>query len=187
MRGSLGFAGVVVAAALAPVEVEDVHRSYTLVGGDAVTLTHEMARLGPQHPTGRRAWAYTAWEVSARYELDVRDGACALTAPRVFVRIETTLPEWKPQHEPGGRLRRAWEKLLGRLAEHEAEHRRHALGAAKATAAGLGRLPPMPDCHAVERQARRVLRQSVAAASRESRAFDRETNFGADRLPRLDE
>lgn len=180
-------AGVGLSVPAVPVQIEDIHATYVVRGEDAPTLTAEMTTYGPQHPTGRRAWAYTAWEVSTRYELDAGTGGCTLSQPRVSVQVSTTLPQWTPTRRPGQRLRRAWRRLLVQLEAHEAEHRRHALTAARATAEGLAALPAMPDCRSLERQARLVLRRAVAAAGRESRAFDRATDFGAKGLSRPDE
>lgn len=174
------------ATAATPVDVEDVDRTYVLRGWDGVALVREMTRSGPQHPTGRRSWAYTAWEVATRYDLVAGDGGCALQSPRVRIRVETTLPVWTPDGRPDWRLRSAWSRMYDQLVRHEAEHRRHGLAAAQATADGLERLGTMPDCRTVEREARRVLRHAVTAAGRESRAFDRTTDYGAGNRVRLD-
>ncbi len=169
-----------VATGATPVPVEIVERSaqYLVHGHDGNALAREMAERGPQHPTGRRAWAYTAWELRSRYALE-RDGRhCRLLEPTVVLDVVTTMPRWEPKGVVPMRLRATWLRMLDKAADHERVHRRHGVEAAHAAAAALAAVPASGDCALIERQVRSALRRASSDALRRSRIFDRETDYG---------
>ena len=166
------------AAAGVPVEIVDRHEQYDVRASDAAGLVREMAERGPQHPTGRRAWAYTAWELRARYAIEPSKGECRLVDPAVVVEIVTTLPHWRPVRPASSRLRASWPRMLAKAAEHEAVHRAHGIDAARVAARELADLRAAPRCADIERQVRATIRRASHDAMRRSRAFDAATDYG---------
>ena len=175
-----GLPGASRGQAVARVPVDRVERDlhYTVRGSDAAALAREMAELGPQHPTGRRAWAYTAWELRSRYALELDGRNCRLLDPTVVLEVRTTLPRWEPKAVVTSRLRSNWRRMLVKAAEHERMHRRHAMDAADAAAAAIARVPATGECAALEGQMRSALRRASAAAARRGRLYDRDTDYG---------
>lgn len=167
------------AASARAVEVVDRTTRYELVGHDEAALAVGLARLGPRTPTGRRSWAYTSWELSHQYSLKPVKGGCRVEQPSVRIEIETTLPSWTPTGAVAPSLRVRWRRMMDALVRHEAIHREHGLDAARQVAEDLHNLAIQSDCRGAERAAQRLLRRAVAEAGRRSRAFDRETQFGA--------
>lgn len=175
-----GVLALPVATAATPVPVEIVERSahYAVHGSDGNALAREMAERGPQHPTWRRAWACTAWELRSRYALE-RDGRpCRLLEPAVVLDVVTTMPRWEPKGVVPMRLRASWRRMLDKAADHEREHRRHGVDAAQAAALALAAVPASGDCALIERQVRSAIRRASSDALRRSRIFDRETDYG---------
>jgi len=162
-----------------PVDFRERTEYYDVRGTTAEELTRQMARLGPPQPSGRRAWALTAWQIESKYTLVPGKSDCRLVEPRVTLDVLTTIPRWTDSGTGPGKLRVAWRKMLVAIVEHEQVHRTHAVGAAERTAELLARLAPHADCARMERQARIVLKREMASARKLSRAFDQETDFGA--------
>lgn len=152
---------------------------YDVRGATAEELTRQMTRLGPQQPSGRRAWALTAWQIESKYTLVPGKSDCRLAEPRVILDVTTTVPRWTDSGTGPGKLRVAWRKMFASIVEHEQVHKAHAVGAAERTAELLAGLAPHTDCARMERQARLVLKREMANAGKLSRAFDQETDFGA--------
>lgn len=161
-----------------PVERIERRLHYIVNAADAPGLAREMAERGPQHPTGRRAWAYTAWELRSRYALEREGRNCRLLDPAVVLEVRTTLPRWEPKAVASSRLRSSWRRMLDRATAHEEEHRLHALDAARAAAIAIAAVPDRGDCRAIEAQVRAALRRASAEAMRRSRVFDRTTDYG---------
>lgn len=161
-----------------PVEIVDVAASYTVDAVDAEGLVREMAERGPQHPTGRRAWAYTAWSLRARYVIEPAPTGCRLLDPAVVLDVTTTLPRWQPRSRPSRRLRSGWDRMLRKARAHEAEHRRHAVDAANDAAAQITTIRTGGACADLERSVRSALRKASTAAAQRSRVFDRDTDYG---------
>lgn len=151
---------------------------YVVTGSSATILARQMTERGPRHPSGRQAWAYTAWELRARYTLVARDGGCKLVDPTVLLEVWTTLPRWEPRRTPASGLLRSWQRMLDRAAGHEQEHRRHALDAAQVAATAIANLPARAECHAIDAQVHSALRRARAEATHRSGVFDRETDYG---------
>ena len=107
-----------------------------------------------------------------------RRGTCRLVEPKLVLDVVTTLPDWRPRGPPTRGLRAQWGRMLGRARAHEAVHRDHAVTAAHAAAAELATIEPGPSCSDVERRVRSALRRTIGDASRRSRIFDRETDYG---------
>lgn len=158
------------------VEVIDRQAPYGVRATDAAGLAREMAERGPQHPTGRRAWAYTAWAMRARYAVERTAAGCRLVEPTIVLDVSTTLPHWRPSAPARASLKSAWKRMLDQASAHEAAHRGHGIDAANAAAADIGRIGPGPDCADVERRVRAALRRASAEATRRGRAFDRDTD-----------
>lgn len=165
-------------AAAVPVDVIDRREHYEVRAVDAQGLGREMAERGPQHPTGRRAWAYTAWELRARYAVEAGAGTCRLLDPAVVLEVATTLPHWRPKSPVRSRLRSSWQRMLGKASAHEAVHRAHAVDAARAAAVEIAAITPGATCADTERQVRMALRRARAEATRRSRLFDQQTDYG---------
>lgn len=161
-----------------PVEVIDRASTYEVTADNAVELTHEMAERGPQHPTGRRAWAYTSWELRANYTLEQSRGRCRLADATVLLEVDTTLPSWTPRHPPRAALRLAWRRMLESAREHERVHRLHAVEAAGAAASALTNAGEASTCAGVEKRVRTALRRASDDAAAKSRQFDRDTDYG---------
>lgn len=170
-----------------PVHVTDRTEYYVVRGADAATLVREMAERGPQHPTGRRAWAYTAWELRSRYALERHGRACRLLDPEIVLDVTVTLPRWEPQAPAPARLRSAWRRMLDKATAHERVHRLHGIEAAHAAAAAVADVPATGDCSDLERRLRSAVRRAIGAATQRSRVFDRETDYGRRAGVRLDE
>lgn len=164
--------------AAVPLDVVDRTEHYRLQATDGPGLWREVVERGPQHPTGRRALAYTAWELGARYATRADPDGCRLLDARVRLEVVTTLPDWRPAGPTGGRLRGNWRRMLAHASAHEAEHRRHALDAARAAAVAIAAIAAGPGCAEVERRVRATLRHATGEAERRSRRFDRETDHG---------
>lgn len=162
-----------------PVDVIDKRVHYEVQANDAAGLAAEMAERGPQHPTGRRAWAYTAWELRARYAVEPGASRCRLLDPAVVLEVTTTLPHWRPSRPVRTRLRASWTRMLAKAGEHEATHRQHAIDAARAAAVDIAAIREHGDCAGVERRVRDALRRANNAATRASRQFDAATDFGS--------
>lgn len=161
-----------------PVEIIDRQEQYDVRASDAAGLVREMAERGPQHPTGRRAWAYTAWELRARYAVEAGRDGCRLLDPAVVIEVATTLPQWRPGRPASARLRSSWTRMLRKAAEHEAVHRSHGLEAARAAALELAGIAHAPRCANLERRVREAIRRASHDAMRRSRAFDAATDYG---------
>ncbi|WP_460833494.1 DUF922 domain-containing protein [Lysobacter humi (ex Lee et al. 2017)] len=169
----------------AGIDVDERIETYDVDGGDATTLTRQMAERGPLHQ-GRRAWAYTAWEVRSRYTPVAGIAGCRIESPRVRVEIVTTLPRWTATNA-APRLRARWTRLVANLVEHEDVHRQHALDAADGAQAALEALPAERDCELAALRAQEALRAQVQLAKRRSYEFDRATKFGTRAGVRLEE
>lgn len=161
-----------------PVDIVDRREHYEVQATDAVGLGREMAQRGPQHPTGRRAWAYTMWELRARYAVEPGDGGCRLMGPAVVLEVTTTLPHWRPAAPTRARLRSTWQRMLANAASHEATHREHAVDAARSAALEIARVDARESCAQVEGGVRAALRRASAEAARRSRLFDQQTDYG---------
>ena len=165
--------------AIKSVEVVEQTEHYEVRGETARDLANHMSASGPR-ASRRHAWALTTWEVRTTYALTpVRDG-CVVTNPRATIRIVTTLPRWKTTRPPPLQLRASWRRMFASMVEHEGVHRDHGFSAARNAVSGLQNMPVQPDCRRAERLASLILRREVAHATKLSKAFDRETRFGAD-------
>lgn len=161
-----------------PVEINDRAETYLLRATGVRGLAAEIEERGPQHPTGRRAWAYTGWTLDARYATEAGRTGCRLVEPTLVLVVVTTLPDWRPKGPPTRGLRAQWSRMLGKARAHEAVHRDHAVAAAHAAAAELATIETGPSCSDLERRVRSALRRAIAEAGRESREFDRRTDYG---------
>ena len=173
-----GFIGTTIAPAGA-VEIRDRIEFYEVQGSTAYELAAGMARWGPQQPSGRRAWAFTAWELRSTYELVAGADGCRLAGIGVTLDVVTTLPQWRAEGRPSWQLRARWQRMMSSIRKHEEVHKAHALDAARRTAASLATLPVQPECSNAERHARSMLAHEVKRARQLSRTFDHATDFGA--------
>lgn len=161
-----------------PVEVVDRDQTYAVDANSAEGLAAQMAERGPQHPFGRRAWAYTAWELRAPYTLERGKAACRIGETRVVLVVTITLPAWTPHRPAPHTLRSAWARMRRKAGEHEAVHRTHGIEAAHDAASRIAAIEPDGNCITLERAVRSALRAAIRAAGDRSRAFDLETNYG---------
>lgn len=162
-----------------PVSIRDRVEHYAISGDSATALAEQMALLGPIQPLGRRAWGLTSWELRTNYTLVPGPADCRLAGTAATLEVLTTLPRWVTPERARWSLRRAWQRMYQHILAHEQVHRSHAIDAAHAVVAALAALPPAVNCPAMERAARLTLKHAVMDARRTSRAFDRETNYGA--------
>ncbi|MEQ8291983.1 MAG: DUF922 domain-containing protein [Roseovarius sp.] len=131
--------------ALANPTIKESWESYPVDGTSAAEILFQMAIRGPEG-----YWAYAQWYV--RWS-----GTC-----EVRVRIEYMMPRHVNPALLDEPLRLSWEKMVGALRRHEAQHGAHEVGAAKELVA--------TDC--------RDGNAIVARWSEKDRIYDRETDHG---------
>lgn len=161
------------------IKVDERIERYAITGNNATSLAAQMAQYGPLHGGKRRAWAHTRWNLHSHYVLEREPGHCRLAKPAVTLTLVMTLPEFKKMGAASSHLERRWDLAYQNIVAHEQEHRRHAHAAAHEIQHRLAGLPERSHCGALDRDAQRVIRESIRRARQRSIAFDRSTDSGA--------
>src|SRR3546814_1468478 len=89
-------------------------------------LRHDL----PSAHGGNGAHGRTRSDIRIAYDLERMDRGCRLRNLEVWLDIEVTLPDWRPDRTPPKWQRERWGVALAALERHEATHRAHARAAA---------------------------------------------------------
>ena len=156
-----------------------VDEAFYGVGGLTVRdLNRDLLRRALTHE-GVRWQGLTAFRVTYSYLPESDLGGCRAAAPRVHVKVVTTLPLWRDREAAPAWLRSDWDLYLSRLREHEEGHQRIAIDAGHALLEDVASLEA-PDCDALRRTAAAVARAHQANVTTEQRVWDEATAHGLD-------
>lgn len=149
---------------------------YDIHGRTAAELVAEMRQLGPK-ASGASFFGETQSPVSWTWQSRRSGDNCQLTAVRVIVHSEITLPRWVPPADTVPGLVAQWRTFLVGLETHEIGHKdiagREALGI-------LRRLQSINTyCSSVNDEIRRATDGIVSAARQEQVTYDADTRHGA--------
>jgi predicted secreted Zn-dependent protease len=168
-------------ALYAPAESETVQRRaetvyYDIEGGSWADLAAALRERGPR-AHGRQFFGLTEWEMSVEYR-PVADGAgCAVDDLTIEVSVKTHLPRWSRAAAAPTPLRRAWNRFVAALGQHEQGHRVLAERAAE-TASRRLRAASAPTCDRLDAEARREVATVMQEYERRQLAYDVETGHG---------
>jgi predicted secreted Zn-dependent protease len=155
------------------ITVHESRRHYTVRGSTGREISASLEENAPRRH-GHPAYGLTNWSLSWRFSLRRTAGACRPADPRVRAEIEIVLPRWRGEAEAGGVLAFEWGKFRRDVVEHEAEHRRLVLEAAREIMERIGRVRGLT-CDLARRRADRAAEEIVAEYERRHRRFDRES------------
>jgi predicted secreted Zn-dependent protease len=171
-------ARVLAASPMPGLEVS-VDEAFYGVGGLTVRdLNRDLFRRALNHE-GVRWQGLTAFRVTYSYLPESDFGGCRAVAPRVHVKVVTTLPRWLDREDAPAWLRSDWDLYLSRLREHEEGHQRIAIDAGHALLEDVASLQA-PDCDALRRTAAAVALAHQANVTTEQRVWDESTAHGLD-------
>jgi predicted secreted Zn-dependent protease len=152
-------------------------RGYRVLGSTREDLASGIALLGPKI-AGRAFGAVTHWRIGWSHAAVACEGGFRIADAAIIVRVELTLPEWRPPLHADGSVVLGFRRYRAGLRAHERGHAALALGSARALRRELDRLRPQPT---VARLAEAVDALGAAAVQRcreHERAFDHETTHG---------
>jgi predicted secreted Zn-dependent protease len=164
--------------ATAEVSTKTQTEHYEIRGTSAAQLRTEMNARGPTGADGRRYDGDTRWYVRWRYTYR-GSGACAIDRVYTTVTVTTTLPRWADDARADAALQTQWRRYATALAAHEDGHARNGLGAARDIDAALARLPPEPNCNAMDARANTVANGILRQYNQRDLDYDRETAHGS--------
>ena len=154
-------------------------RYYDVKGTSALELRTAMDRLGPKDPADGTAYAgFTKWTIAWSYDYATAAG-CAVSNPRVVVRIQIKLPRWRAARRADPALARQWARFVEALRRHEEGHAAIALQAGRRIARRLGSFRPFRACARLERAADAAADRILLQTGKAERAYDERTGHGA--------
>lgn len=161
------------------VTVEVRYATYEITAPTLAEIRAQLRASGPA--VGARRWeGRTAAHINWTYRYDVPGrGTCRLRDPRAHVRVEITMPEWKPPVEPNEEAKRWWSRYHAALLEHERGHGRIAIAGAGRAVRALELASESTRCDELGARANADARRAIADLPARQAAFDRETQHGA--------
>jgi predicted secreted Zn-dependent protease len=171
-----GHARVLAASPLPGLEVSVDETFYGVAGLTALDLNRDLFRRAVRHE-GARYQGLTDFRVAYSYEPAWDPSGCRTSAPRVSVRVVTTLPRWEDRDVASEGLRSDWDLYLSRLREHEQGHQRIAIVAGRELLEQVAALRA-PDCDALRRTAAAVADAYQVSVDAEQKVWDDETDHG---------
>ena len=157
--------------------VEICEVPYRLVGASHEQLLHVMRLLGP-HRGGCTYGGFTAWRIDWRYEHRPAGEGWTAGNARVELKIERTLPEWRPPRSAPSTLVLAWNHYLRALGAHEDGHVSIARGAGAALVNALCALRPCTDRTLVDAEVQALTNAVLFDARASEAAYDEATAHG---------
>lgn len=168
-------------APMSPVRAGTVQRRaetvyYDIAGLSRTDLAAALREHGPE-VHGRQFFGLTEWEMSAGYR-PVEDGSrCAIDDLTIEVSVTTHLPRWSRAVAAPSSLRRAWDRFVAALDQHERGHRVLAEDAAETVRHRLLAISA-PTCDRLDGVARREMTTVMQEYERRQLAYDAETEHG---------
>ena len=144
------------------------------------TLAGVPAQLdfGVRDPDGGAWWtALTWWHVSWSARA-TGPTPCRLTSSSVRLRVEYTMPRWKPSGRVDPADVAEWNRYLERVWEHERGHARKGLAAARDIRSMFAGLSVAPDCRSLELKSNAAAQRIADRWKREDDAYDAATDHG---------
>lgn len=170
--------------ALAQVEEQLEYEYYTADADAYATLREALAATTPIRPGGKIFHGHARWHINWRFRWKKRDGQCYISRVNTRLRGTITLPELE-----GGtaKQRRAFDRYLGALEEHELGHYAFGQEAAEKIDEAIADMDTMGSCEALEAAANRLGHRILARYVRDDKRYDRDTDHGRTQGARLRE
>lgn len=149
---------------------------YDIAGLSRTDLAAALREHGPR-VRGRQFFGLTEWEMSAGYRPFEDGSGCAIDDLTIEVSVTTHLPRWSRAATAPSSLRRAWNRFVTALDQHEQGHRVLAEHAAETVRHRLLTLSA-PTCDRLDVEARQEMSVVMQEYERRQLAYDAETGHG---------
>lgn len=139
------------ATAMAGVKVIKSVAYYDVSGNSATQLLHQMDARCPGNLAKKgteKSAALTCYRLRWVFTNTRADGKCRAGEVSVTLKLAYVYPRWVNKAAAPVKLRLRWERLLTHLVDHEQQHGRIALDAAKDVFKGIKELRPHQTCKA---------------------------------------
>jgi predicted secreted Zn-dependent protease len=152
---------------------------YDIVGASPTELVAQMHALGPvDSHDGKKVWATTRWRISWKYAYHTEGSTCLLNKVSVVLNIEYKYPRWKNEGDGDEATRSAWTRFMSALQQHEKQHGRHGLDAAREVEKDAGALKGRPTCEAVVEDVNALGHRVIKKHAARDVEFDQRTHHG---------
>lgn len=165
----------------APARAETVQRRaetvyYDIEGRSWSDLAAALRARGPR-AHGRQFFGLTEWEMSVEYRPTEGGAGCAIDDLTIEVSVTTHLPRWSRAVAAPTSLRRAWNRFVAALGQHEQGHRALAERAAETVSRRL-LAASASTCDRLDAEARREVATVMEEYEARQLAYDADTEHG---------
>jgi predicted secreted Zn-dependent protease len=151
---------------------------FAIRGTTAQQLRADLSRLGPVGETGIRGDGYTEYRIAWKFTMTLNDGVCRASDANVDLDVIMRLPRWNPPAGVPKRLVDTWERFSQVLREHEDEHHRLAIAAAREVQRELRARKRAPTCEALKIRLNATANKVLARYREKQLAYDLDTDYG---------
>lgn len=149
---------------------------YDIEGLSRADLAAALRERGPSVHE-RQFFGLTEWEMSVEYRPIEGGAGCVIDNLTIEVAVTTHLPRWSRTAAAPAALRRAWDRFVTALDQHERGHRVLAERAAETVRQRL-LAASAPTCDRLDAEARREMAVVMQEYETRQRAYDAETEHG---------
>jgi predicted secreted Zn-dependent protease len=155
--------------------------TYDVTGRTPAEIRASVNKLGPYgEREQRQVHAYTKWTVRWGFKMRNTPEGCDVAEVLTVVDAVITMPKLVVDPARSAKLELSFAQYTEKMMLHERGHVENGMTVARMIEAELGKLPKMPNCDEVMRQARPIgQRIGKEEGDKLDREYDQRTNHGA--------
>ena len=159
--------------------------NYYSVTGDTLAEIHHSLRQGRPWKDKFHGDGLTDWRVDWRFSLAESADGCRIRQFTTTTTITITLPRWTASTNAPPNVRKAWERYIAALGQHEAGHAQFGLAAAAEMQKGMKSTGLEPACETLKEKINGLCQRIVEDYKKRDKDYDQRTDHGVTQGARL--